>query len=139
MNYRKSGPPQSVRLLVDRTFPTIEVSPQVQVNSIRGEWTAQRGYYVKFKLLISTDIGQLNLTHCLLEAQAGGILRWRTPLVTSQRSAELTPGLYRAVLSAFEAQPWINLIGSSRLQSTRIELPPDDPLAKALKAAQEAL
>lgn len=139
MNYRRNGAPQSVRILIDKHFPAIDVSPQIQINSIKGEWMAQRGYYVKFKLLVTTDLGQLNLTSCMLEATAGGVLRWRTPLVTSVRSAEVTPDLYKAVLGAFEAQPWITLIGSSRLQSTRLELPPEDPLAKALKAAQDAL
>ena len=129
-----------MRILLDRQFPTVDLGDGLILNGIRGYWTAERGYYIRFKLLVPLPGGgQLNITNCLLEALEGGVLRWTTPRYATGRILESDVVAYERVLNGLRSQSWISLIGSSRLRGRDIKLPTNDPLAKALEAASRAL
>lgn len=123
---------------MDREFPTIQID-NIQINSIKGYWDARTGYFVRFKILVDTGHGLFNLTGCTLEAKPGGLVAWRSPLGGTTRAIESDLRFYNTILEAFAAQSWFRLIGSSRLLPTALDLPANDPLQAALKAATEAL
>jgi hypothetical protein len=135
MNYKRFGRPQSTRTIVEREFPIIDVASGVKINSIKGVWHAQLGYYCYFKILIDTPYGQLNLCGCRLQTNPGGVLLWKTPNLGTMRAVELDKDFYALILKAFERQSWISFIGSSKMVSDSLPLPPDDPLARALALA----
>jgi hypothetical protein len=126
--------------MLDREFASIEIGDGILVNSIKGYWTARKGYFVRFKIYIPIiGGGEINVTNCILETIPGGILRWVSPHSTLGRVLETDTTFYRRILEAFEKQSWIPLIGSSKLKSDVLKLPPGDPLAEALAKAKKAL
>ncbi len=106
--------PQSVRVVIDRKFKSIQVTDDILIHDLQPYFSPQDGYFINFSLYVKFGDYELNIKRCKLYLKNEGLV-WKFPSKTILSLVETNIKLYSLIMETFMAQKWSRIVGRGKL------------------------
>jgi hypothetical protein len=106
--------PQSIRIVIDRKFRSIQVSEDILIHELQPYHSPQDGYFLNFSLWLKFGEYELNIKKCKLYLKNEGYV-WKFPSKMAVPAIETNIKLYSLIMETLMSQKWIKIVGRNKL------------------------